>query len=389
MNRNPTQTLIPTVCHWASVLLLSALVLMPQARAEGFEDIISAITRPSLNQKVFFAVIDVKTNTPVEAVAEAARDGVKRYATAANLAYKLPPATNPTRAGRMRPVSYGQRQAVQCSDDVADIVAKDTSFAKYGEATATVVCIFPYRGGYQVDLFASFFQATGGTSPHVLGAMLGRLFTNAVGLGDSSSFVGKTIAAIEEKLSDAGMQPRIVELFPAIGGLQVDRDAASTDAASSAGAGTSDAPAGASTQAVAAPQTGNGAAPLGSNVTPVAYASAASTDGGNFDEAARTMAEVSQRIAAIRAQYAVRAANSDPVEARKALTAMGLTYYDQNQFIAAIKRSDAVAVRLFIAGQGVDISRPDADGVTPLHAAESLGNPNGEVVTLLQRGGSR
>ena len=43
------------------------------------------------------------------------------------------------------------------------------------------------------------------------------------------------------------------------------------------------------------------------------------------------------------------------LEARKYLTAMGLQYYNQAQFNAAIERGDKLAVELFIAGGGVNV----------------------------------
>jgi len=45
-----------------------------------------------------------------------------------------------------------------------------------------------------------------------------------------------------------------------------------------------------------------------------------------------------------------------PLDARMQLTAMGLQYYNQEQFLAAIQRGDKLAVELFIAGSGVDIN---------------------------------
>jgi len=44
-----------------------------------------------------------------------------------------------------------------------------------------------------------------------------------------------------------------------------------------------------------------------------------------------------------------------PLEARVQLTTMGLQYYNQQQFAAAIQRGDRLAVELFIAGGGVNI----------------------------------
>ena len=68
------------------------------------------------------------------------------------------------------------------------------------------------------------------------------------------------------------------------------------------------------------------------------------------------------------------------LEARKQLTAMGLQYFDQGQFLSAIRRSDQLAVALFIAGCGVnkDVS---LDGKTALAVAQEVGKP--EIIQLL------
>ena len=68
------------------------------------------------------------------------------------------------------------------------------------------------------------------------------------------------------------------------------------------------------------------------------------------------------------------------LEARKQLTAMGLQYFDQAQFISAIRRGDQLAVALFIAGRGVD---KDAivDGMTALAVAQEVGKP--DIIQLL------
>lgn len=69
------------------------------------------------------------------------------------------------------------------------------------------------------------------------------------------------------------------------------------------------------------------------------------------------------------------------LEARKQLTAMGLQYFDQGQFVSAIQRGDQLAVALFVAGQG--ISRDTVvDGKTPLVLAQELGKA--EIIRLLE-----
>jgi len=71
------------------------------------------------------------------------------------------------------------------------------------------------------------------------------------------------------------------------------------------------------------------------------------------------------------------------IRARKDLTAMGLRYYDEKQFLDAAKRNDALAVELFVAGAGVDLGAKTWDGRTALDIARD--NGNAELAGLLSR----
>jgi hypothetical protein len=64
----------------------------------------------------------------------------------------------------------------------------------------------------------------------------------------------------------------------------------------------------------------------------------------------------------------------EPLRARKDLNAMGLRYYDEKAFFDAVKRNDELAVELFIAGRGVNLSGRDADGRSALEIARDNGN---------------
>jgi len=65
---------------------------------------------------------------------------------------------------------------------------------------------------------------------------------------------------------------------------------------------------------------------------------------------------------------------TDAIQARKDLTAMGLKYHDSSDFLDAVKRNDAVAVELFVAGKGVDLGATDWRGRTAADIARANGN---------------
>jgi hypothetical protein len=49
-----------------------------------------------------------------------------------------------------------------------------------------------------------------------------------------------------------------------------------------------------------------------------------------------------------------RAQEGDALQARKDLAGMGLSYFDRQQFLDAVKRNDKLAVQLYLGGRGVD-----------------------------------
>lgn len=48
----------------------------------------------------------------------------------------------------------------------------------------------------------------------------------------------------------------------------------------------------------------------------------------------------------------------DPVRARKELQAMGLKYWDEQQFLEAVRRGDRIAVDLYLAAKGLEARNP-------------------------------
>lgn len=101
----------------------------------------------------------------------------------------------------------------------------------------------------------------------------------------------------------------------------------------------------------------------------------------------RSAAALSDRAAPPISPAAVAPLASDrqAIEARKDLAAMGLAYYDPKQFLDAVRRGDAIAARLYVAGRGVPLDARDADGATALDLARRTGNP--ELIVLLAGAG--
>jgi hypothetical protein len=73
----------------------------------------------------------------------------------------------------------------------------------------------------------------------------------------------------------------------------------------------------------------------------------------------------------------------DPLQARRDLTALGLTYHDSKQFLEAVKRNDTIAAELFIAGRGVDLSATDFWGRDAVDFARR--NDNERLAQLILR----
>lgn len=106
-----------------------------------------------------------------------------------------------------------------------------------------------------------------------------------------------------------------------------------------------------------------------------------------------TIAAIGRDLAAVaRKNLGVKepsVARLDPLQARKDLTSMGLTYHDTKQFLEAVKRNDAIAAELFIAGKGVDLSATDFWGRDAVDFARSNGNERLAELILRNRPAAR
>ena len=71
------------------------------------------------------------------------------------------------------------------------------------------------------------------------------------------------------------------------------------------------------------------------------------------------------------------------LQARKDLAAMGLRYYDEGQYLDAVKRNDALAAQLFITGRGVNPGASTWTGRSAVDIARDNGNT--QLADLISR----
>lgn len=89
------------------------------------------------------------------------------------------------------------------------------------------------------------------------------------------------------------------------------------------------------------------------------------------------------RIEAAKAPSTGTASADRALQARKDLTAMGLKYHDAADYLAAVRRDDALAVELFLIGRGVNPAARDASGRSALEIARANKNP--QLAELISR----
>jgi hypothetical protein len=92
----------------------------------------------------------------------------------------------------------------------------------------------------------------------------------------------------------------------------------------------------------------------------------------------RSMAAMAKKQVAVQSPVL---SDTPAIRARKDLAGMGLTYHDTGHFLDAVRRNDVIAVRLFLAGRGVDPGAKDLWGNSALDIAKRGGHP--EMVALL------
>jgi hypothetical protein len=363
------------------VMLGLVIAALPVHAQNAIADLGGSTTR----EKNVFAVYDLRgANIDSAAIEKIVLDSIRLHARDAQVREGIVPQPYPDSPGQM---TIGQRSnggpKPECAGEVFSIEGIDSALSKYGEKTYHRACLFPYAGGYRINYYAIYVQQSGAgnANPNVLAAMLGRAMGSIVGVGDSSTAINKVLENLESGLQGAGIGFKLVQLQPKdLPGRTVVADDLTRPVA----------------QTPTPPAPLPNVAPAAIQPIPAQFAMVASPPPAQQNlppELAQLQAAMMQQREAVRQQMAAQQAAAPgqsgkklpAMEARKELTAMGLQYFSQEQFVAAVSRGDSIAVDLFITGDGVDLTA-GAPGATPLAIAERNGKQ--DIVALLKSHGA-
>jgi hypothetical protein len=113
----------------------------------------------------YYRVFDIKTDAAPQAVAGAATDGISRNVKAASIATPAVEATDlPGHFKMADPTSAAPGTVVDKSPtcEGAAWTAKAAPQVRGGDNMNIVACLFPYKNGYHLDMYAVFTKPDGG-----------------------------------------------------------------------------------------------------------------------------------------------------------------------------------------------------------------------------------
>jgi len=224
-----------------AVAAVTAATLAGCSTADGSNPLASRSTTVE-----YYRVFDIKTEVPAQTVAKAATDGINRNVKDAVVA--TPPGVeatdlpghfkiaDPTSAPPGEPVAKGP------SCDGASWTAKATPRVRGTEDMNLVACLFPYKSGYHLDMYAVFTKPEGGIMqwPRRLGSVF---------LGTPEKFTESTMMDVVRAIREGtGANVSLVEAKPNLAGtpwLEPGTNAQASTATGSATAPTAAQPGGA------------------------------------------------------------------------------------------------------------------------------------------------
>ena len=182
-----------------------------------------AATTPTQETQASYVIYDVKPSAGVGPgqIDAAIKGALQKTMSGVQITTGIPPSPLPDKPGRFALVNPmknaggllgAMMQSVQiptCDGAVLTANAQNSGMAEYGEHTAFFLCLLPYQGGYNIDIYTTFSKTSGGFSTQALGVALARSV-----VGDSSQLIPKTVQAVVKAVADAGATTTLTSQYP-------------------------------------------------------------------------------------------------------------------------------------------------------------------------------
>jgi hypothetical protein len=166
----------------------------------------------------YYRVFDIKTEAAAQAVAQAAATGISRNVPDAMLATPVPSGAEvqdqPGHFRMVNPASAapGASAARSPSCEGATWTAKAAPRVRGGEDMNMVACLFPYKKGYHLDMYAVFTKQEGGWLKWP------RRMTGAI-MGTPEKWTEKAMLDVVQAIRDTtGAEVALVEAKPQVAG---------------------------------------------------------------------------------------------------------------------------------------------------------------------------
>jgi hypothetical protein len=239
----------------------------------------------------YYRVFDIKTEPGNQAVVKAASDGISRHVSDATQARPTLAADLKEQPGRFQLAepsgsAPGAPSSREPTCEGATWTAKGSPRVNGGDNMNMMACLFPYKNGYHLDMYAVFTKKEGGWLEWPR-RLTGRF------MGTPENWTDQTMADVVRSIRDAtGAQVSLVEAKPVLDGmpwLEAKPAAGGNGGAGGAGAGVAGGPAkGGATATLAsgapagtaAGATASGTTEAGATTTPVPAAAPASSGAG-------------------------------------------------------------------------------------------------------------
>jgi len=178
---------------------------------------------PTFQTESAYLILDVKGNNINRgALLDSITNAVKGNMSSVTVSRDIPPATLPEQPARfvLKDITAGSNLGAMlqsrgysskvpvCDGQILTLASRDTSMGQYGQSASFNLCVIPYKAGYQVDIYATTQQSTGGFSTATLGATISKSL-----VGDIGQFIPRTMNDVKKAMEATGGKVSVVDSY--------------------------------------------------------------------------------------------------------------------------------------------------------------------------------